>query len=188
MKELSLHILDLAQNSIRAGAKNIIITIDENTREDKLTISVEDDGRGMDEETARHAADPFFTSRKTRKVGLGIPLLAAAAERCDGYLDIKSKLNIGTTVLAVFRPSHIDIAPLGDIWDTISELVGCNGNIDFIYKHIYNGCKFEMDTRELKKVLQEVPITSPEVVAWIGEYIKDGIKNLYGGASSENDI
>lgn len=186
MKELSLHILDLAQNSLSAGAGRIVIEIDEDTRRDRLALSVEDDGRGMDEETVRHAADPFYTTRKTRKVGLGIPLLEAAAERCDGYIDIRSKPNGGTKVTAVFRRSHIDIAPIGDIWDTMSGLVGCNGDIDFIYRHIYNGVKFEMDTREIRRVLGQVPITSPEVVDWIAEYIKEGIENLYGGVSSEN--
>lgn len=185
MKELSLHILDIVQNSIDAGANTVSITITENTFEDILNISVKDNGRGMDKITAERAKDPFYTSRTTRKVGLGIPLLAAAAERCGGSLKIDSQPGRGTEISADFKHSHIDRAPIGNMWDTISGLIACNEGVDFIYTHIFNGSTFKLDTRDMKKILKEVPITSPEVVEWIRDYIKSGIKSIYGGAEYE---
>lgn len=182
MKELSLHILDIVQNSINAGAHAIIITINEDIPNDRLTISVEDDGCGMSSDIVEKVKDPFFTSRSTRRVGLGIPLLKAAADRCGGGLKIESEQGKGTTVTACFIHSHIDRAPIGNIWDTITGLIVCNEDVDFKYKHYFNGKYFEFDTLKIKEVLDGVPVASPEVVKWIGEYIKDGINELYGGA------
>ncbi|HBM76371.1 MAG TPA: ATP-binding protein, partial [Clostridiaceae bacterium] len=175
MKELSLHILDIVQNSIDAGSNIISITINEDTIRDTLVIKVKDNGKGMDAQTARKARDPFFTSRTTRKVGLGIPLLAAAAERCGGSLKINSLPGKGTEISASFIHSHIDRAPIGNMWDTVSGLIACNEDVDFIYTHVFNGNTFKLDTRDIKKILKEVPITSPEVIGWIRDRIKDGI-------------
>lgn len=185
MKELSLHILDIVQNSISAGANLVEINIDEDTIKDKLTIIVRDNGRGMDMQVAEKAKDPFYTSRSTRKVGLGIPLFAAAAERCGGSLTINSAPGKGTEVSAVFVHSHIDREPIGNIWDTIAGLIACSENVDFKYTHKFNGRVFEMDTREIKNVLKEVPITSIDVIEWIRDYVKSGIKSIYGGAENE---
>jgi hypothetical protein len=187
MKELSLHILDIVQNSIDAGSNIISITINEDTIRDTLVIKVKDNGKGMDAQTARRARDPFFTSRTTRKVGLGIPLLAAAAERCGGSLKITSLPGKGTEVSASFIHSHIDRAPIGNMWDTVSGLIACNEDVDFIYTHVFNGNTFKLDTRDIKKILKEVPITSPEVIGWIRERIKDGINTMYGGGEYENN-
>jgi Signal transduction histidine kinase len=187
MKELSLHILDLVQNSIAAGASLIKITIREDIRENVLMISIEDNGRGMDESTIEKAKNPFFTSRTTRKVGLGIPLFMAAAQRCEGDFKISSLPGKGTTIEATFKHSHIDRAPIGNMWDTLTGLIMCNENIDFEYVHVYNGKVFEMKTCDLKKVLKGVPISSPQVIGWINEYLKDGIKSLYGGVVNEDN-
>lgn len=187
MKELSLHILDIVQNSISAGANLILIKINEDISEDKLSISIDDNGHGMDSNIVEKVKDPFFTSRNTRRVGLGIPLLLAAAKRCDGDLKISSAPGKGTSVEAVFRHSHIDRAPLGNTWDTLAGLIMCNKGVDFVYTHIFNRNIFEFSTIELKKVLKEVSITSPEVIEWVREYLRENIKSLYGGVKFEDN-
>lgn len=185
MKELSLHILDIAQNSIIALANIIRITVKEDTSKDELIILIEDNGQGMDKETINKVKDPFFTSRKTRKVGLGIPLLQAAAKRCGGDLEIQSEPGKGTRVTAYFINSHIDRAPMGNLCDTLLSLIVCNELIDFIYTHVYNGKTFEINTKEIKEKLGEVPIALPEVIEWIKGYLIEGINSLYGGANNE---
>ena len=178
MKELSLHILDIVQNSISAGALYIRITVNEDVIHDRLSITVEDNGKGMEKSDIEKVKDPFYTSRSTRRVGLGVPLLVSAAKRCEGDVDIDSTLGIGTKVIASFKYSHIDRAPLGNLWDTMTGLIVCNENVDFIYTHIYNNKRFELSTVEMKNILKEVPFTSPEVMGWMKDYIKEGIKSL----------
>jgi len=187
MKELSLHILDIVQNSISAGADLVKILIDEDISGDKLIITVEDNGIGMEKHIIEKVKDPFYTSRSTRKVGLGVPLLLAAANRCEGNLFIESEPGKGTKLTAVFKYSHIDRAPIGNIWDTMAGLILCNETVDFIYKHKYGNKVFELSTIDLKNTLKEVPITSPEVAVWIREYLREKIKELYGGVKSEDN-
>ena len=115
MRELSLHILDIAQNSIKAEAECLRIAVIEDLINDKLTIKIKDDGTGMDADTVKKVVDPFYTTRTTRKVGLGIPLFKLSAEQCGGYFEIKSQLGIGTEITAVFKHSHIDRVPLGNM-------------------------------------------------------------------------
>lgn len=181
MKELSLHILDIVQNSIGAGAKNVSILIDEDVSKDKLVITVKDNGRGMDKETVEKIKDPFFTSRTTRRVGLGIPMFFESARRCGGGLVIHSEIGKGTEVTAEFILSHIDRAPIGNMWDTMTGLIICNEDVEFEYNHKYSGRCFQFKTSEIKEILDGVPISSPEVVEWISGYIKEGINKLYGG-------
>lgn len=183
MKELSLHILDIVQNSIVADATLVEVNIYENTNEDVLLFSIIDNGKGMDEELVQKVTDPFITSRTTRKVGLGIPLLKAAAEAALGNLSIFSKVGEGTTIKATFVHSHIDRQPLGDIGSTMVGLISSNPNIDFLYKHNYNGNEFFVDTKELKAILDGVSLSEPSVAAWLFEYFNEGIENLYGGNS-----
>lgn len=187
MKELSMHILDLIQNSISAGADLIKVTIEEDTIGNRFIISVSDNGKGMDKATAESTKDPFYTSRTTRKIGLGIPLLLAAAQRCDGDLTIDSHLGEGTRVTAYFKYDHIDRAPLGNVWSMMSGVIACNGDIDFEYTHIYNGSRFQMKTKDIKNILKDVPITSPEVTGWIEGYLRENIDSLYGGAIHEDN-
>ncbi|NLY43203.1 MAG: ATP-binding protein [Clostridiaceae bacterium] len=180
MRELSLHILDIVQNSITAGSTLISIEIVEDAREDLLTILVSDNGKGMTPELLENVWDPFVTTRNTRKVGLGIPLLKGAAEACGGRLDIKSAPGKGTTVKAEFVYSHIDRAPLGDIVGTILTLVVCNPEIDYVYTHTVNDKNFIFDTREIKKAISGLELNHPEVILWMKEYLSENIKNMYG--------
>lgn len=148
MQDLSLHILDVAENSISASAKRIEIRIDEDRTKDLLTVEIKDDGKGMDEQTLSKATDPFFTTRTTREVGLGLSLLAQAAEQAGGEIELSSAPAGGTTVKASFRLSHPDCKPMGDIDETIRTLVAGNPNIDFLYEHKKNDSTYRFDTRE----------------------------------------
>ncbi|SHJ81911.1 ATP-binding protein [Paramaledivibacter caminithermalis] len=178
MRELSMHILDIAQNSISAGASVIKIVIDENLDKDILTIIVEDNGKGMDKEELLRVTNPFFTSRTTRRVGLGIPMFKASAEACDGTFYIDSAKGKGTYVKATFKHSHIDRVPLGNMADTMVVLISSNTNIDFVYKHKKNDKIYMLDTKEIKEVLGEVPINSIEVLEWVKNNVIEGLKEL----------
>ena len=148
MEDLSLHILDIAENSINGAAKTIEIIIDEDRDKDLLTIEIKDDGKGMDEKTLKKALDPFFTTRKTRRVGLGLSLLAQAAEQSDGKMELSSIPSVGTTVKATFRMSHPDCKPMGDINETLRMLVAGHPEINFVYEHHKDNSKYRFDTRE----------------------------------------
>lgn len=178
MKELALHILDIAQNSIRAEATVIKITIWEDIKNDLFKIEIQDNGIGMDMKTLKTVEDPFFTTRTTRKIGLGISLLKAAALQSEGSFKIQSHIGEGTTLTITFRHGHIDRAPLGNIVDTLITLLMLEKDIDYIYTHYYNNNKFSLNTNEIKEVLQGVPITDIKVIDWLREYIKDGLTNI----------
>lgn len=182
MRELSLNVMDIAQNSVRAKASVIKIEITEDTEQSTLEIKITDDGCGMSEEQVKSVIDPFFTTRTTRKVGLGIPLFKMAAEQTGGYLDIKSQLGKGTVVTAKFISSHMDMTPLGDINSTISILIRCNPDTNIVFTHSVDNKTFSLDTRELKEVLGDVPLDTPEVMQWIDDYLKEQTEILYGGA------
>ena len=178
MKELSLHILDIAQNSVKAGATLIQITIEEDTVADTLRITVADNGCGMDKDLLQRVRDPFTTTRTTRKVGMGIPLLEAAAVQCGGGLDIQSLPGVGTTLTAWFGLSHIDRAPVGDMPGTMGVLVSGSPQLDFVYTHTVARASFTFDTREIRTALGGVPLSEPEVMAWIQDYIREGLETL----------
>lgn len=178
MNELSLHILDIVQNSLKANAKLVEIIINEDTVQDLYTITIIDDGHGMDELTLSEVADPFFTTRTTRKVGMGVSLFKMACEMAEGSFKIESEVNKGTTIIATFKNSHIDRAPLGDIEETISILILNEKQIDIYYKHTVNQNDYVFDTREIKKVLDGIPFTNYDVMLWIKNNIKDGIDNI----------
>lgn len=182
MKELSLNILDISENSISAKASLVQIVLVE-TKE-TLAISIIDDGMGMSEEFLKSVSDPFRTTRSTRKVGMGIPLFKLAAEQTGGSLSISSKSveqypeEHGTTITATFNKLHIDFTPLGDIVSTILILVQGNPETDFLFRHtLPDGDPVEMDTREIRAVLgEDVPLNSFEVLEWI----KDSLLEQYG--------
>lgn len=178
MTEISLHILDIAQNSVKAKAKNIGIEICEDIEKDVFSVVISDDGSGMDEEFLKNVTDPFRTTRTTRRVGMGLSLFKNAAELTGGSFEITSKLGVGTRVTARFVHSSIDRQPLGDIASTITTLIGSDENIDYKYTHIYNGEKFEFDTVMIKEVMQGVSLNTPEVLLWIEEYINEGLKSI----------
>ena len=184
MKELSLNILDIAENSVRAGAKQIDVAVEEDTAADTLAISVCDDGCGMDEELLKSVRDPFTTTRTTRRVGLGIPLLQEAAQATGGDLTIDSAPGKGTRLRAVFGRSHIDRMPLGDIASTMSTLIQCNDDREWTYRYTLDDRSFTLDTRELREALgADVPLSAPDVVCWIREYISQNTNELNGGNS-----
>lgn len=177
MKELSLNILDIAQNSIKAGADAISIVLTES--EDSLTICITDNGCGMKPDFLEAVTNPFTTTRTTRKVGLGIPLFKLAAEQTDGSLRITSKHETeypdehGTVVTATFNTRHMDFTPLGDIASTLTILIQGSPQIHWIYTHTTPWGNISLDTEELKAVLGDVPLDTFEVIAWISEYIKE---------------
>ena len=180
MKELSLHILDLVENSIRAKANLIIINVLEDILKDILTIEIEDNGSGIDKELLKKVDDPFVTTRTTRKVGLGLSLIKASALSCDGDFKISSQKNIGTKVYFSFRHSHIDRVPIGDMGKTITAVINqCQDN-EIIYNHQYNDKSFTIDTRKIKDILDGVSIKSPDVLIWIKDYINSNIKEIKG--------
>lgn len=184
MRELSLHVMDIAQNSIAAGASLIAVRVQECTKEDRLTIVVEDNGKGMTEEQVKQVCDPFYTTRTTRKVGLGIPLFQMAARMTGGDVSIASTPGVGTTVTAVFVPSHVDMIPLGDINSTILLLITCNPERDFLFERTVDGRSLELDTRKLRDILGgEVPLNSPDVTQWIKDYLREQSETIIGGAS-----
>ncbi len=178
MKELALHILDIAQNSINAEATLIEITIIEDTQNDIFMLEIKDNGRGMKEETLKKVDNPFFTTRTTRKIGLGISLLKAAALQSEGSFNIVSKQGEGTIVRASFKHSHIDRMPLGHIDDTFAILLMVENEIDYIYTHCHNDNKYSINTYDIKKILGQVPIRNPDVIDWVRRDIKDGIKKI----------
>ncbi len=173
-----MHILDIIGNSVRAKASLIEVSVDENIQEDRLILSIKDDGCGMDESTIKNALDPFFTSRKTRKVGLGIPLLQQNAQMSDGELVIESKLGEGTFLKATFVRSHIDRPPLGDLPSTISLMVSGNPKVEFVYTHIVDDEQFVFDSREIKQILDGVEITQPGVVKFLKQMIEENLMEI----------
>lgn len=177
MREISLHILDLVQNSITAGASEIEICVYENAGENILSFSIRDNGNGMSPEALAQVTDPFFTTRTTRKVGLGISLTKAGCEACGGKFQIESAPGEGTYLTASFQYDHIDRQPLGNIAETISGLIMLNPNVDFIYKHVYSHRSFCLDTREIKKIV--APIENPDVITFIKNFIEENISELY---------
>lgn len=181
MEELALHILDLAQNSLAAGASLLVIIINEDGAANLLTISIEDNGRGMDSEFVSRVLDPFTTTRTTRRVGLGLPLLSMTARQCDGDLTILSQLGHGTKVTATFKLDHWDLPPLGDLASTMVSLLVGRMDVDLLYRHVVNGREFTLDTRELKAELDPVPLSEAKVLTFLRTYIIDELAKLHGG-------
>jgi len=180
MREISLHLIDIIQNSVSAKATLIVIGIEIDTIEDYIKITITDDGCGMDDDTLKKVKDPFVTSRKTRRVGLGLSLFESACERCDGYLEVYSKKGKGTEVIAYMKFSHIDREPIGNIQDTIISAL-LNDNVNIVYNHRYNEKSFEFDSRQIKDIVGD-DLSNPEILDWIKEYIAENIQNIDGGA------
>ena len=178
MRELSLHILDIAENSISAGASKVEISVIEDIKGDRLSIVISDNGKGMDADTAQRVLDPFVTSRTTRKVGLGLPLLKAAAEGCNGNLTIESQLGIGTKTQVNFQYSHIDRMPLGDLSNTWLTLLLGSPEVNWVFSYQMNDEVFFIDDSEIKKELDGVSLTEPSIMPIIRELIRDGVKSV----------
>lgn len=172
MEDLSLHILDIAENSIAAGARTVCITVQEDTLGDQLSIEITDDGTGMREEVASNAADPFFTTRTTRRVGMGLALLKDAATMSDGTMTLSSSPESGTTVRATFRLSHIDRKPLGNMAETVTALLASHAGLDILYTHARNGHTVVFDTREIRRATEGASLESVEALSVIRRYLK----------------
>lgn len=185
MRELSLHLLDVLENALRAGATHVAVKIDEDAARNLLTMSVRDNGRGMDRDTLGRLGDPFYTTRTEREVGLGIALLRAAAERCNGTLQVASRVGEGTEVTATFQRDHIDRAPLGDVPGTILAALLADPRVDLTLCHRANGRELHFDTRELRAELGDVPLDQPRVRAWIAAYLKQCYTELYDDTPEE---
>lgn len=181
MRELSLNVLDIAQNSIAAQASCIRIEVLEESEKHTLTIGIHDDGKGMTEEQVQKVLDPFYTTRTTRKVGMGVPLFKMAAQQTGGSFTITSKPGVGTDVQAVFKTDSVDFTPLGDMPSTVVMLISMNTDRDFLYRHKVDDREFVVDTAQLREILGDVPLSEPDVVQWIREYVKENTELLYGG-------
>lgn len=182
MLELALHILDIAENSTRAGAGKVEITLVEDADQDLLTMEIDDDGAGMNEEELVKAMDPFYTTKKVRRVGLGLPMLAQAAERAGGRLTLSSQPGQGTHLKVTFGLSHLDRQPLGDIAGALVTLIAGNPAIDFTYRHQGRNGFFELKTAALKKELDDVPINHIEVLKFIRQNINEGLQEIASAA------
>lgn len=178
MKELSLHIMDIVQNSISAKASHILIRIEEKIKENKFIITIEDNGIGMDSDFLDEVRNPFKTTRITRKVGLGIPMLEQTCEQCGGFLDIKSQKNQGTKLYALMEYDNIDRPPLGNIIDTIHILFIMNEEIDFLYIHEIDDKLFEMNTKEIKEILGNVSLKENEISSWLKSSLTEGLSEI----------
>ena len=179
MHELSLNILDIVQNSISAGANLIEVDLNEDFNSNITVIKITDNGRGMTKEQIDSVTNPFYTTRKTRKVGLGIPFFKMAAEVTGGNFKIESSLGSGTTITAKFINSNIDMTPVGDINSTISILIKCSSNLDFVFKRTINGNSFTLDTREIRNILgSDIPLNNPDVSTWINDFLKENSDNI----------
>ena len=178
MRELALHILDIAENSISANASEIKILVEENLPQDTLRIRIEDNGKGMDAETLEKITDPFVTSRTTRKVGLGIPFFKAAAEACEGNLTIRSKPGLGTSVEVFFKHSHIDRMPLGDMTGTLMTLIIGTPDVHWIFEYRVNDRRFVFDDDPIKQTLEGIPLSEPAVMKFIRQSLSEGIEDV----------
>jgi anti-sigma regulatory factor (Ser/Thr protein kinase) len=182
MRDLSMHVLDIVQNSLAAGSSEVEIRIHESLREDLLVIEVKDNGRGIPKGMLPRVTDPFITSRQTREVGLGLSLLKEAAERCSGRLEVHSEEGRGTTVVACFRHDHFDRAPLGDMGETLSVLIAGNPDRDFLYEHRVDDRTYLLETRQMRQILGSVGLEDPTVLDFVRQDIEMGLKKI--GAAS----
>lgn len=179
MREIALHIMDIAENGIGAGADCIHILVDEAVRENQLKIEIQDNGRGIPPDILEKVTDPFVTSRTTRRVGLGLSLLKTAAERCEGAFAIDSEVGKGTRTTATFRYDHIDRSPVGDMAGSVALLIAGHAEIAFVYTHIINGKDFVLDTREFEKETGLSP-ADPMVNFHLTKSIRNALAELKG--------
>jgi len=185
MRELSLHLLDVLENAVRAGATRLEVEIVEDRARNRLAISVSDNGYGMDADTLKRVGDPFFTTRTSREVGLGLSLLRAAAQRCGGDLMVESRPGEGTRVVAEFQLDHIDRAPLGNVPATLMSALLMADHCDLRFRHSVGDREFTLDTAEIREILGDVPLSHPQVRTWLEEYMVGGYADLYATCEQE---
>ncbi len=185
MRDISLHILDIMQNSTAANASQITVKVDVMTGTDSLRVVIGDNGCGMEDGLLAKVTSPFSTTRKTRKVGLGIPLFKASAEQSGGSFEITSQKEVGTVVTAVFTINHIDRPPLGDLSGVIADMAAANPSVEIVLNLNNSEKQFVFNSREVSRILGEVPLTELAVIKWMREYIDEGIHEIFGGVLSE---
>lgn len=178
MKDLSLYVLDIAMNSINADAKSLQIIIDIKHSKDLMTISIIDDGCGIDGKLLKVIFDPFTTTRKERRVGLGLSLFKEIANQCDGDVHVTSKLGAGTSVIGTFKTSSIDLPPIGNMAHTIVSLIIANKNLNLTFNLKVDDKNFSFDTTKIKKILGDVNMTEISILHWISEYLKENIETI----------
>ena len=175
MPDIAMHLLDIVFNSIRAKAKNIIIYIMESELKDQIICRVEDDGCGMDSQTVENVQSPFFTTRTTRNVGLGVPLFKEGALQTGGTFRLESEVGKGTVIETTYVKSHLDCPAMGNLPETIATLVQADATIEYHIDIVYDNHTFTFDTKEIKEILDGVPIDEPDIILWLKDYIKEGI-------------
>jgi len=182
MQDLSLHILDITENSIAAGATVIEITVNEDSRENLLTVTIQDNGSGLEEKNLKKVIDPFYTTKESKRVGLGVSMLAHATREANGTFDVQSKKGEGTKITATFVYDHIDRRPLGNIVDTIISLIATAGSrFDLVYKHCKNRKSFVLDTKEIRQDLDSVSLSNPEVLNRLRKEIAEALEEMKEG-------
>ena len=175
MQDLAMHLLDIVYNSIRAKASLIKIFFKDSTLSNEIIMRVEDNGTGMNEETVEKVQNPFYTTRTTRDVGLGIPLLKIGALSCNGSFRLESKENVGTLIEATYQKDHLDTPPVGDLAETLVILIQANENIEYEFHYEEDKLVFDLNTVEIKEILDGVSIVEPDIIIWLKSYIKEGI-------------
>ncbi len=183
MTEIALNVLDVAENSVRANATLVEIEVIIDQKKDLLSVRIKDNGCGMSEEQLKSVEDPFFTTRSTRKVGLGVPFYKQAALAAGGEFYIRSELGVGTETFASFGLSNIDRMPLGDINGTIHTLVVYNEGLDWIYRYVFNEAEFTLDTREFREILGDISFKEPEISQYIMDYLTEQKNATDGGVN-----
>lgn len=176
MEEIAMYILDIVNNSLAAGSKNIHVYIRDSEQYNIIDILIVDDGCGMDEETLKKVTDPFYTSRTTRNVGLGVPMFKDSVEMTGGYFVIDSRRSVGTTLNGTYIRNHLDTPPMGDIIETMITLIQFDESVDYIFEYNEDDHEFVLNTIDIKEILEDVPINTPEVLNWLREYIKEGLR------------
>ncbi|MDR1131679.1 MAG: ATP-binding protein [Oscillospiraceae bacterium] len=188
MQELSMNILDVAENAVRAGASLIEITITEQSGADRLSVTIRDNGCGMTPEQLKNVTDPFFTTRTTRRVGLGVPFFKMAAELTGGSFEIDSAPGQGTAVRADFIASSVDLMPLGDINETVAALIHANPHIDFVYTRRFEDSEMQLDTRDFRRILDGIALNDPQVSGFIREFLAENTSALLSARGTDSTI
>ncbi len=178
MRDMSLHILDIAENSINAGASRVEITIEDDENADSFTLQVDDNGKGLPGEEKQR--DPYYTSKQGKRFGLGIPLLRQAAQACEGGMELGPRDGGGTRLRAWFRRSHIDLKPLGDVGASVSTLLAGHPEIDYMVMYRHDGYTYRFDTVELRKELDGLPLNVPQVLEYVSQDVNEGIRRTHG--------
>ncbi len=181
MQDLAMHMLEILMNSIGAGAEKVVLSIRDSAADNRIDMRVEDNGCGMSEEMVRKVTDPFTTSRKTRKVGLGVAFMKGLTEQCGGSFDIKSVLGEGTVVSASVQRDHIDLPPMGDIGEMIMYAIQANENTDIELYYTTDNDRFVFSSSEVRQQLEGISLVEPDVLLWIKEYINEGITHAKEG-------